>query len=197
MGSTVLTMSSAPPAPAAALVSRARRGEVDAREELAQKSGDAAYVFALQLTRQPETAKDIAQESVVRFFRALDRFDDGQAVEPWLFSIVRNQVRDHARREKVRRHQSLDAWLEAGGHQAADAEAVDPAVAAERHELQQRVWRAISELSESHREIVALRDYHDLSYREIAAVLSIPEGTVMSRLHAARVNLRQILRNER
>ena len=197
MGSTVLTMSSAPPAPAAALVSRARRGEVDAREELAQKSGDAAYVFALQLTRQPETAKDIAQESVVRFLRSLDRFDESQALEPWLFSIVRNQVRDHARREKVRRHQSLDAWLEAGGQQAADAEAVDPAVAAERHELQQRVWRAISELSESHREIVALRDYHDLSYREIAAVLSIPEGTVMSRLHAARVNLRQILRNER
>jgi len=197
MGSTVLTMSSAPPAPAAALVSRARRGEADAREELAQKSGDAAYVFALQLTRQPETAKDIAQESVVRFFRALDRFDEGQAVEPWLFSIVRNQVRDHARRETVRRHQSLDAWLEAGGQQAADSEAVDPAVAAERHELQQRVWRAISELSESHREIVALRDYHDLSYREIAAVLSIPEGTVMSRLHAARENLRQILRNER
>ena len=197
MGSTVLTMSITAPEPAGTLVTRARRGDVDAREELAQKSGDAAYVFALQLTRQPETAKDIAQESVVRFLRSLDRFDEGQAVEPWLFSIVRNQVRDHARREKVRRHQSLDAWLEAGGQQAADSEAVDPAVAAERHELQQRVWRAISELSESHREIVALRDYHDLSYRDIAAVLSIPEGTVMSRLHAARVNLRQILRNER
>ena len=197
MGSTVLTMSITAPEPAGTLVTRARRGDVDAREELAQKSGDAAYVFALQLTRQPETAKDIAQESVVRFLRSLDRFDESQALEPWLFSIVRNQVRDHARREKVRRHQSLDAWLEAGGQQAADAEAVDPAVAAERHELQQRVWRAISELSESHREIVALRDYHDLSYRDIAAVLSIPEGTVMSRLHAARKNLRQILRNER
>lgn len=196
MGSTVLTMS---PAPAAArtLVSRARSGDVEAREELAQQSGDAAYVFALQLTRQPETARDIAQDSVLRFFRSLDRFDDGQALEPWLFSIVRNMVRDHARREKVRRHDSLDAWLEAGGQRSADSEATDPALAAERHELQQRVWRAISELTDAHREIVVLRDYHGLSYREIAAVLSIPEGTVMSRLHAARVSLRQILRNDR
>ena len=110
---------------------------------------------------------------------------------------MRNQVRDHARREKVRRHVSLEAWLESGGQRATDPEAVDPALAAERGELQQRVWRAISELSEEHREIVVLRDYHDQSYRQIAAVLSIPEGTVMSRLHAARKNLRQILRNER
>ena len=197
MGSTVLTMSPAPMAPARTLVSRARDGEVDAREELARQTGDAAYVFALQLTGRPESAKDIAQDSVVRFFRALDRFDEGQAVEPWLFSIVRNQVRDHARREKVRRHDSLDAWLEAGGQRAADDDSVDPAATAERRELQRRVWRAISELSEAHREIVVLRDYHDLSYRGIAAVLSIPEGTVMSRLHAARQRLRATLRNER
>lgn len=197
MGSTVLTMRPAPPAPAGTLVSRAREGQVDAREELAHQTGDSAYVFALQLTGQPETARDIAQDSVVRFFRALDRFDGSQAVEPWLFSIVRNQVRDHARREKVRRHDSLDAWLEAGGQRAAETEATDPAVSAERHELQRRVWQAISELSEAQREIIVLRDYHDRSYREIAAILAIPQGTVMSRLHAARTKLRQTLRNER
>ena len=197
MGSTVVgTMSIAPPAPARTLVARARDGEVEAREELAQQAGDRAYVFALQLTGRPESAKDIAQDSVVRFFAALGRFDDAQAVEPWLFTIVRNQVRDHARREKVRRHESLDAWLESGGQRASAVE-TDPAVVAEGRELQQRLWRAISELSEAQREIVVLRDYHDQSYREIAAVLSIPEGTVMSRLHAARTKLREILRNER
>ena len=197
MGSTVLTMSPAPSTPAGSLVSRAREGQADAREELAQQTGDAAYVFALQLTGRPETAKDIAQDSVVRFFRALDRFDDGQAVEPWLFSIVRNQVRDHARREKVRRHDSLDAWLEAGGQRAADDRATDPAVHAERHELQRRVWQAISELSEMHREIIVLRDYHDRSNQEIAAIPASPQGTVMSRLHAARTRLRETLRSAR
>lgn len=198
MGSTVLSIvSTAPPATARTIVARARDGEADAREDLAQQTGDAAYVFALQLTGRPETSKDIAQDSVVRFFRALDHFDDGQAIEPWLFSIVRNQVRDHARREKVRGHDSLDAWLESGGQRASDSHATDPVAMAERRELQQRVWRAISQLSAAHREIVVLRDYHDLAYREIAAVLSIPEGTVMSRLHAARKRLRDLLRNDR
>jgi RNA polymerase sigma-70 factor (ECF subfamily) len=112
-------------------------------------------------------------------------------VDPWLFSIVRNQVRDHARRERVRQHQSLDAWLEAGGREPAATD--DPAAAAELHELQQRVWRGISELSGTHREIVVLRDYHGLAYADIAGVLSIPTGTVMSRLHAARKRLRDIL----
>ena len=69
----------------------------------------------------------------------------------------------------------------------------DPSAAAEQHELQRRIWRAISELSDAHREILVLRDYHDLAYREISEVLSIPQGTVMSRLHAARKSLREIL----
>jgi RNA polymerase sigma-70 factor (ECF subfamily) len=86
----------------------------------------------------------------------------------------------------------LDAWLEHGLPESADPSA-DPAADAERHELRQRVWRAISELSGPQREIIVLRDYHDLSYREIAEVLSIPQGTVMSRLHSARKNLREII----
>lgn len=197
MGSTVLISMSPPlPAPDRTLISRARDGEQAAREELARTTGRSAYVFALQLTGRPETAKDIAQESLIRFFRHLDRFDESRPIDPWLFGIVRNQVRDAARREKVRRHDSLDAWLEAGGQQAA-SDATDPALAAERRELQQRVWRGISDLSDAHREILVLRDYHDLPYREIAAVLKIPQGTVMSRLHAARYRLREILRNER
>lgn len=197
MGSSVLTVMSQPlPAPDRSLISRARDGEPAAREELARAAGRSAYVFALQLTRQPETAKDIAQESLIRFFRRLDRVDENQSIDPWLFTIVRNQVRDTARREQVRRHDSLDAWLDAGGQKTA-SDATDPALAAERRELQLRVWQGISQLSAAHREILVLRDYHDLSYRELASVLSIPEGTVMSRLHAARKRLREILGNER
>jgi RNA polymerase sigma-70 factor (ECF subfamily) len=176
------------------LVSKARDGEQDAREELARRAGRAAYVFALQLTRSPETASDVAQDSILRFFRHLDRFDAAQPIEPWLFGIVRNQVRDAARREKVRRTESLEIWLEAGGRVPADPD--DPAAAAERHELQQQVWRGISQLSEAHREILVLRDYHGLAYRQIARILSIPDGTVMSRLHAARRRLRQMLVEE-
>ncbi|MDR9451887.1 MAG: RNA polymerase sigma factor [Acidimicrobiia bacterium] len=96
------------------------------------------------------------------------------------------------RRESLRRHESLDAWLEQGLPEAVDRSA-DPAADAERSDLQRLIWQAVSQLTEAHREIFVLRDYHDLSYREIAEVLSIPQGTVMSRLHAARKSLREIL----
>ena len=180
-----------PPSDRALLVS-ARDGNWQAREVLARKVGSSAYVFALQLTGGSETARDIAQDSVLRFLQHLDRFDADRPVEPWLYQIVRNRVRDLHRRNRLRHHQSLDTWLEQGRPETADPTA-DPAGEAERDELRQSVWRAMSELSEAHREIVVLRDYHDLSYREIAEVLSIPQGTVMSRLHAARKSLRTII----
>jgi RNA polymerase sigma-70 factor (ECF subfamily) len=169
-----------------------RDGDRKARDVLARRVGSSAYDFALQLTGGSETARDIAQEGVLRFFQHLDRFDADRPIEPWLYQIVRNQVRDLSRRNRLRQHESLDAWLEQGRPEIADPTA-DPAGTAERHELRQRIWRAMSELSEVHREIIVLRDYHDLTYREIAEVLSIPQGTVMSRLHAARNRLRDII----
>jgi RNA polymerase sigma-70 factor (ECF subfamily) len=177
--------------PHRALVSRAREGDREAREELAGWAGRRAYVFALQLVRSPDAARDIAQDALLRFFQHIDRFDAGQPIEPWLFGIVRNQARDAARRDRVRRHESLDQWLEQGGPEPTSTD--DPVSVAERHELQRRVWRAISDLGAAHREILVLRDYHGLAYREIADVLAIPTGTVMSRLHAARSQVRQRL----
>jgi len=185
-------MSAELPSHEGALVSLARDGESSAREELARHVGRSAYVFALQLTERPDTAVDVAQDSLLKFFQHLDRFDADRPIEPWLYQIVRNRVRDLMRRERVRRHESLDAWLEAGHPESADPSA-DPAANAERSDLGHRIWRAVSQLSQSHREIFVLRDHHDLSYREIAEVLSIPQGTVMSRLHAARKSLREIL----
>jgi RNA polymerase sigma-70 factor (ECF subfamily) len=174
-----------------ALVVQARDGDRDAREELADWAGREAYVFALQLTRSSETARDVAQDALLRFFQNIDRYDANQPVRPWLFAIVRNQARDAARRDKVRSHGSLDAWLEQGMPEPASSD--DPVATAERHEMQRRVWQAISDLGETQREILVLRDYHGLAYREIAAVLAIPPGTVMSRLHAARGRLRATL----
>jgi RNA polymerase sigma-70 factor (ECF subfamily) len=129
---------------------------------------------------------------VLRFFEHLDRFDADRPVEPWLYQIVRNRVRDVSRRERFRRTESLDAWLEFERTETVDPSA-GPAVEAEQSDLRRRVWLAISELTDAHREIIVLRDYHDLSYREIAGVLSIPPGTVMSRLHAARRSLQDVI----
>ena len=177
------------------LVTSARKGNLRAREDLGRRVGRSTYVFALQLAGDRETALDVAQDAVLSFFKNLDRYDADRPLDPWLYQIVRNRVRDLARRERLRRHDSLDAYLEQGRPEA-PAQTDDPAREAETHELQRRIWRAVSDLSEPQREIFVLRDYHDLSYREIADVLSLPPGTVMSRLHAARKNLRTLLSAE-
>lgn len=175
-----------------ALVASARNGERQAREALGHRVGRSAYVFALQLSGDRHAALDIAQDGVLKFFQHLDRFDTNRPLEPWLYQIVRNQVRDLARRDQLRRHESLDNWLE-NERQVPAASTGDPATEVERLDLQRRIWRSVSQLSDAHREIFVLRDFHGFSYREIAEVLSIPQGTVMSRLHAARTSLRALL----
>lgn len=187
-----MTVSREIPRPDRMVASLARGGDRGAREEFAREVGRSAYLFALQLTGNPDTAQDVAQDSVLSFFRRLDLFDSTRPIEPWLYQIVRNRVRDRARRERLRQHESLDGWLEIGLREVADS-GEDPALEAERSATQREVWRAISRLPDAHRKILVLRDFHDLTYRELAEVLSLPQGTVMSRLHAARRRLRDAL----
>jgi RNA polymerase sigma-70 factor (ECF subfamily) len=173
----------------AELIRDASAGLAEAREELARRYRGPAYVLALQLLGNREDALDVAQEAMLRLFATLGRLTAGRAVRPWLLAIVRNQARDLWRRQRVRRTEPLE-----GSGEGLAAELLvrppDPEEAAGREELRRWVWRALSRLSEDHREIVVLRDFHGLSYDEIAHVLDIKVGTVMSRLHAARRQLR-------
>jgi RNA polymerase sigma-70 factor (ECF subfamily) len=187
----------APPPSSAALLLRARAGDAAAREELARTSGDAAYRFALQLLGDRELARDVAQDSVLRLFASLRRVDPDRPLQPWLFSIVRNRVIDVRRRAQAHKERSLE-----GPSGVATMDRVErpidppdaspgPLERSERGELQRLVWSCLGRLDRAHREILVLRDYQDLSYREIAEVLAVPLGTVMSRLHAARRRLRE------
>ncbi len=185
-------VSSDSPVPDRALLSLAQEGEREAREELAHRVRRPAYLLALQLTGRPELARDVTQDCMLRFFQHIDRIDLERPLKPWLYQIVRNRVRDLRRRARLRRHESLESLREHGRPEERDRRA-GPAEEAERRQLQSRVWRALGELSQPHKEILVLRDYQDLSYREISQVLDIPLGTVMSRLHAARRSLRSIL----
>jgi len=178
------------------LLRRARAGDGVAREDLAKRSGDAAFRFALQLLGDRDRARDVAQDSVLRLFATLRRVDPDRPFTPWLFSIVRNRVIDVRRRERVR-GDGPSRFTAPVGSDGAELPAVDPPDAepgplerSERGELQRLMWSCLGRLDRAHREILVLRDYQDLSYREIAEVLAIPLGTVMSRLHAARQKLR-------
>jgi len=172
------------------LVVQARSGVAEAREELARRYRKPAYLLGLQLTGNREDALDVAQDALLRFFATLDRFQAERPVRPYLLRIVRNRAMDLWRRRRIRRAESLDAGELP--RQIAD-ERPGPEETTRRAELRRRIWRAVAELAPAKREILVLRDYHDLAYAEIAKVLGIPIGTVMSRLHAARKALRELL----
>lgn len=174
------------------LVLRARAGDAAAREELALAHRREAFLLALQLLGNRDDALDAAQDAMLRFFTTLDRFRLDQPVKPWLFTIVRNRCRDLRRRGRVRRSEPLESDEERWRPELVDASS-DPYRDAEQAELRRRVFTALGMLAADHREILVLRDYHDLSYEEIATVLGVPRGTVMSRLHRARKSLAQEL----
>ena len=174
----------------------AQQGEAEALDALARSCRQQAYVFALQLIGHPDDALDVAQDAMVRFFRSLGRFDPSRPVRPWLLRIVRNLVRDRARRLRVRRTESLEPAEDALRFEPKD-DAPDPEALAARHELQALVWKCLKNLHPRYREVLVLRDYQDLSYADIATTLKIPRGTVMSRLHRARRLLQEEVKKHR
>jgi RNA polymerase sigma-70 factor (ECF subfamily) len=185
-----------PPSEAQTVV-LAQQGEAEALDELARSCRQQAYVFALQLIGHPDDALDVAQDAMVRFFRSLERFDPSRPVRPWLLRIVRNLVRDRARRLRVRRTESLEPADEDALRFEPRDDAPDPEALASRRELQALVWRCSQKLHPRYREVLVLRDYQDLSYADIATTLKIPRGTVMSRLHRARRLLQEEVRKQR
>jgi RNA polymerase sigma factor (sigma-70 family) len=186
-----------PPPSEAQTVILAQQGEADALDELARSCRQQAYVFALQLIGHPDDALDVAQDAMVRFFRSLGRFDPSRPVRPWLLRIVRNLVRDRARRLRIRRTESLEPANDDALRFDPRDDAPDPEALATRREQQALVWKCLQELHPRYREVLVLRDYQDLSYADIATTLKIPRGTVMSRLHRARRLLQAEVRKDR
>ena len=177
-----------------ALVMRAKRGEIEAFEQLVEKYKRKAYFVALSFVKNHEDALDISQDSFVKAFRSLKRFKEEFTFFPWFYTIIRNNCLNHLRRVRRRGERSLDE-LEQNGFQILDS-AAQPDEAVDRMDLCEKVRHAIGLLSTEHREIIMLRHFHAMSYKEIAETLRCPQGTVMSRLHAARQSLKELLEDD-
>lgn len=147
---------------------------------------DAAYRYALVLCRSPEEAEDILQEAALRAYRSVDQQrQTGSAA--WLLAIVRNCFVSARRR----RGANLPTDTIDGAEVPDPADnAPTPEMAALARADQQQIAVAFGGLSVAHQEILALREVHDLSYRDIARQLDVKVGTVMSRLARARDALR-------
>src|SRR5205809_1669434 len=152
---------------------------------------DSLYRSALRLTRVPADAEDLVQETYLKAFRAAGRFEPGTNLRAWLFTILHNTARNLAR-DRARDTVAVDSEIvdraadgpPAGGASAGTAET--PETLLLRDTLAPDLQAAIDALPDAFRQAVWLRDVEEFSYAEIAEMLSIPVGTVMSRISRGR-----------
>jgi RNA polymerase sigma-70 factor (ECF subfamily) len=183
------------------LVRRARRGDEQAFRALMEKYQRKVFAIAYGMVRNPELAMDISQEAFIKVHRYLDHFQGTSSFYTWLYRIVVNVSIDSIRKES--RHASVDYDDALNRREPDDAEAWivprvldgNPLQACDRKELSGRIAAAFESLGEKHRAVLSLREVDGLSYEEIARVLKINKGTVMSRLHHARKNMQEALKD--
>jgi len=148
--------------------------------------GRRGFTYAWQMLRNHDDALDAVQTALTAVWQHRRRLQKGRDPRGWFYHVLRNKCVDVMRSRQVR----ISAALQADPPDRIDN---DPANNTDRQEQVAHLRQALAGLPEEMREILLLRDFHDLPYAEIAQVLDIPPGTVMSRLHRARSALRDRL----
>ncbi len=181
----------------AAVLARARQGDTKAFDELITRHRQRIYMHAYHMLRSEDDAVEIAQETFIRAWKSLARFDGKASFSSWLYRIATNAVIDLCRRRKS--HPEVEVE---NGPMKVDAASrttphggEEPGLSVDRAEIRRRIEAALLELSPEHRAVVVLKEIDDLSYEEIAARVGCSMGTVMSRLHYARKHLQTLLRD--
>jgi RNA polymerase sigma-70 factor (ECF subfamily) len=184
----------------AALVRRCTVGDAAAWEEIVQRYHRRIYNICYRFTGSGEDADDLTQEVFIKMYKTLNSYDlERGAFMTWVTTITRNLLVDHFRKSK---HDRVTDSLDTPMSEHEDAmprsdQIVDKALPPDAHvqsrETADSVHQALQKLSPELREAVVLRDLQDMDYREIAAVLRVPEGTVKSRINRGRAELARLL----
>jgi len=148
---------------------------------------DVLYRVAYSITRNNADAEDLVQDTLLRAFRAIERFD-GRYPRAWLLTIMRNAQVNRVRRKRPELMHDPDETMSRVADESADA--ADAETQLMDREFEAPIEAALAALPPKFRRVVELVDLNELSYQEAADVLGIPLGTVMSRLHRARRNIR-------
>jgi RNA polymerase sigma-70 factor (ECF subfamily) len=173
-----------------ALVSQVLNGRVKSFRILVERYQKGAYLFASGMIGNQDEAFDLSQEAFIRAYKNLNRFNPVYQFKTWFFQILSNLCKNHLRQRGNRGSVVTSTEITAA---AAAPRKTRPDVLFEKNELQKAVWGGINDLPEKFREIIILNHFQDMSYDQIAGVLDIPRGSVMSRLYYARLKLREIL----
>jgi len=178
----------------AEVVGRARRGDGQARRWLFEQFREVAFRVAWRVTGHEADAMDVVQDAYIKAFESLDALADGGRFKTWLLRIVNNKALDLLRARKVRKAVSLerDDEQDWSGQIPSDGED-DPAADLSVRETQARVAAALDALPPDQRSVLSLFAAGSMTYGEIAEVVGVPLGTVMSRLYRARRQMMEML----
>lgn len=182
------------------LVRLARQSDVAAEELLVRRHYKTVFNLAYRLCSDYDRAQDIAAEAFIRVHNALPNFRGDANFTTWLYRIVYNVFLDDRKKQRLRTHQSLDEIVDLEDSTVTrqiEDPSPGPQAQIEDTEKGQILRRAVAELSDAQRTMVALYHFQHLSYEEIAEVMHMPIGTVKSRLNRARLALRSKLADSR
>ena len=174
------------------LVNRCRDGDEYAFSTLFERFQDRLYDLTCAILRDDAEAEDAVQDTFLRVFERIDRYQGASSFETWLVAVAINVCRDRLRRRKVRRALSLE-WLAPGWFARILGRGEDPAEAVLQREERRSLWDAVDRLDQRHRLPLILRYHYGLSCGEVAEVLGWTTGTVYVRLSEGRQSLRQML----
>jgi RNA polymerase sigma-70 factor, ECF subfamily len=162
-------------------------------ERAINEHGKATYNYAYRLTQNEADARDLTQEAFIRVYRAWRSFKPGTSFLSWIYRIVTNLHRDELRRRKGRYQEEIPEDHELQEYGGARPLAVEPIEEYVESQLSEPVSKALADLATEQRQIVLLADVEGFSYQEIAEIVGCTVGTVRSRLHRARGQLRGLL----
>ncbi|MFL5320324.1 MAG: RNA polymerase sigma factor [Myxococcaceae bacterium] len=183
------------------LVKRVRSGDQRAFRLLVERYQKKIYAVALGMLKDKEDAMDVTQEAFVKVYKYLDHFKGDSSFYTWLYRITSNICIDVLRKRQgggMREQVEFDETMEMDTAEAnigalGSRLGTNPQKSALRKELADKIQEALAQVPEKHRMILLMREVEGLSYEDLAKVLEIPKGTVMSRLFHARAKVQKIL----
>jgi len=183
-----------------ALIVKAQAGDTAAFRSLVERHQRRAFALALTLVRDENDARELVQDAFLRVFKSLDGFQGTSSFFTWLYRIVTNLSIDLMRKPGRQTTDLEEARLGSdegpepdAGHLLGRLSGADPADAIRRREIGDRLRQALDALPSYHRAVIVLREVDGLSYEEIAEVMQVSKGTIMSRLFHARQKLQRAL----
>ncbi len=163
------------------VIKQVQKGHTEAYQVIVERYMKRAYYIALGYLRNAQDAMDISQESFIKAFRKIKRFDPERSFFPWFYKLLKNLCLDHIK------HRSRSQEIPLDEARVLKEERED-------REMKEILWRGIEKLPFEQREVIILRYFQQFSYQEIAEITARPVGTVMSSLYYAKKRLREVIK---